>query len=316
MAFEIKPFPEFSWSYSRHKTFGACQRQYYYTYYASHNGWLRMSDATQKQAYRLKKMQTLPLAIGQIVHDLLAKTIRTYFQTNDLLQLEYLEKNARDFLNTIYRNSTTYQHLWFEQPGKHPIFQEIHYFNTLDSQQLHFYNAMLRTYFENFFASKTMHRILHESVTFKQLEDFSYLRHDGIKIYVVLDLLYVDQQDDWHIVDWKTGKPSPDDREQLMLYAHYVHTYYNIAYEKIHLHLEYLASATVQSFQVNDKMLDNIFYLFEQSTHYMKALMADILTNEPLSEADFTANPDRNKCTRCNYLALCTAQTYFPSNLG
>lgn len=315
MAFEIKPFPEFSWSYSRHKTFASCNRQYYYAYYAGHNGWLRDSSATQKQAYRLKKMLTLPLAVGQIVHDLLAKTIQDFHLNNEYTNATQLEQRARQMLNTIYRNSKQLTD-WYKRPSKHAIFQEVYYVKQLDKDLLSYYNALLLPYFENFLRSPTVQYVTEQPITFKQLEDFSYMRIDGTKIFVVLDLLYVDAQNKWHIVDWKTGKPSADDREQLMLYAHYVHTHYAVAYEDIVLHLEYLATATNETFTVNEKMLANIFYLFEQSTLHMKSLMADIIENEPLAEEDFDPQPTSGKCMRCNFLEICDAQDYLPSNLG
>lgn len=315
MAFEIKPFPEFSWSYSRHKTFASCKRSYYYTYYAGHNGWLRGSSEAQKHAYRLKKMQTLPLAVGQIVHDILAKTIQDMYQNNRHTTAEALQQRARQLLNDMYKSSIQ-PGAWFERPSKNPIFQEMYYFKQLDKTLLSYYNGLLLPYFENFFASQTMQTITQQAVTFKQLEDFSYMKIDGTKVYVVLDLLYVDESNNWHITDWKTGKPSTDDREQLMLYAYYVHEHYKVPYANIQLHLEYLTTRSCETFTVNEKMLANIFYLFEQSTLHMKGLMADMIENEPLAEEDFDPQPTSGKCMRCNYLEICDGQDYFPSNFG
>ena len=40
MAFEIRAYPDFSWSQSRRSTFRECPRKYFWHYYGSHNGWL------------------------------------------------------------------------------------------------------------------------------------------------------------------------------------------------------------------------------------------------------------------------------------
>ena len=48
----------------------------------------------------------------------------------------------------------------------------------------------------------------------------------------------------------------------------------------------------------------------------MKGLMADMIENEPLAEEDFDPQPTTGKCMLCNYLEICNAQDYFPSNLG
>jgi hypothetical protein len=53
MAFEVHPYPEFSWSQSRRSTFRECPRKYFWTYYGSHNGWLREAPAEARAAWRL-----------------------------------------------------------------------------------------------------------------------------------------------------------------------------------------------------------------------------------------------------------------------
>lgn len=53
MAFEIRPYPEFSWSISRARLLRQCPRAYFYHYYLKHNGWLRDAPEQARLAYRL-----------------------------------------------------------------------------------------------------------------------------------------------------------------------------------------------------------------------------------------------------------------------
>lgn len=71
----IAKYPEFSWSFSRHKTILECLLKYYYSYYGSHNGWLSSSDAITKHIYRLKKITTLDMLLGEQVHNYIEKII-------------------------------------------------------------------------------------------------------------------------------------------------------------------------------------------------------------------------------------------------
>ena len=64
--FEITPYPAFSWSFSRHKTLANCARKYGYDYYFSHNG-----EPFHQHVYRLKKLQSMPILFGQIVHNII-----------------------------------------------------------------------------------------------------------------------------------------------------------------------------------------------------------------------------------------------------
>ncbi len=60
------------WSYSRFSTFQQCKRRYYYDYYAKYD----IENA--KKAFRLKKLTTVPLEIGNISHEvILAVTCET-----------------------------------------------------------------------------------------------------------------------------------------------------------------------------------------------------------------------------------------------
>lgn len=303
MAFDYRPFPDFSWSYSRHKTFIHCKRQYYYTYYGSHNGWLQNSDATAKLLFRLKKMQTLPLAFGEILHDILAKAMTFLIKYGELPQTEEMIQYAKKALNIKYQTSTKQQHLWIKRPSKHPIFQELYYFKQLDTAAIQYYNTLLPRIIHHFMMSPTVKDCAAQIVEVKQLEDFNYMMLQDIKVYVVLDFLYV-KDHIWHITDWKTGKPSEDDREQLMLYAHYVHLHYGVPYDNIQLHIEYLAQGTTTSFHVDAYLLNNILYTFKQSSQHMKGYMADIIQNEPLDVIDFEQTKT-TQCQHCNYYELC-----------
>ena len=66
--YEERKYPEKSWSISRMKTLDSCQREYYYTYYGSHNGWIFNSTDEQKIAWRLKKLTNLWMCFGEVVH--------------------------------------------------------------------------------------------------------------------------------------------------------------------------------------------------------------------------------------------------------
>ena len=50
------------------KTLNSCEREYYYTYYGSHNGWIFTSSEEQKIAWRLKKLTNLWMCFGEAVH--------------------------------------------------------------------------------------------------------------------------------------------------------------------------------------------------------------------------------------------------------
>ena len=52
-SFEIKPYPDFSWSMSRQRKLDRCPRAFYCSYYLAWNGWLDDAPAASRMAYRL-----------------------------------------------------------------------------------------------------------------------------------------------------------------------------------------------------------------------------------------------------------------------
>ena len=65
MTFEIRPYPEFSWSISRQRKLDQCPRGYFYTYYLGWNGWLDDAPTETRVAYRLGKLTSLDALLGQ-----------------------------------------------------------------------------------------------------------------------------------------------------------------------------------------------------------------------------------------------------------
>lgn len=306
MAFTINPFPEFSWSFSRNNTFTNCERNYYYDYYGSHNGWLYQSSDMVKLTFRLKKMLTLPLAVGQVVHNLIYKTIKHYYESGKLYSVEELVQRAKALLNEFYLNSTKNIKNWYNRPTKNLIYQEMYYFKELDKAKLKKYNELLPVYFSNFFKSHSFKALRQKENELKQLEDFCSMRIQDIKVYVVLDLLYHNKETGiWTITDWKTGKPSDTDITQLTFYAKYIHDTFNVPYENIRLNIEYLLTNEVKELHVDTQILENNYYLFQQSSLHMQAKMADMLNNEPLDIEYFEKSPSNRKCGSCNYLEIC-----------
>ena len=72
--YQERKYPEKSWSISKMKTLENCERDYYYTYYGSHNGWIYSSTDEQKMAWRLKKLTNLCI-LSRIIFLILFKAI-------------------------------------------------------------------------------------------------------------------------------------------------------------------------------------------------------------------------------------------------
>ena len=101
----------FSWSFSRHKTFQQCRRLYYYTYYGYWNGWSEDAPDRARLAYRLKKMVNMPMWMGDLVHRM-AERILGDMRNRELNSLENYQKQVRNLLNREWAQSVEKKWRW------------------------------------------------------------------------------------------------------------------------------------------------------------------------------------------------------------
>ncbi|RWZ58810.1 Dna2/Cas4 domain-containing protein [Halobacillus fulvus] len=308
--FEIKPFPELSWSLSRHKTLLTCARQYAYDYYVSHNGWLEQADSLARQTYRLKKITNLEMHFGSVVHDLIYQIIQDVLHNRSVPDEQTIIDEIRHHLNRGFIESTKKEHLWRNRPKHYTMLHEIYYSqtNTLSESKVKKITDRLQTTVKNFFASRSFAEVLRkEDMKFIDSEKFRFMKANGVKVYIVMDLVYQDlARNKWVIVDWKTGKKSEEDRNQLALYALYLQQKYSIdSIDDIIIRNEYLLEGSFIEHQLTEQDLINVQHLYKISIEQMKGYLEDESKNQPLPLEHFPMQNDPRVCSRCNYQELC-----------
>lgn len=307
--FEMKKFPEFSWSFSRHKTLMDCSRKYGYEYYVSHNGWLSYDvDPQSKQAYRLKKLLNLPILFGQVTHEIANSMVKEYLKSGYIPGENELIEKGRLLLRSAYIHSRDKRDLWYRKPNKYKMLFEMYYDGKLEKEKAENYRERLDIVFPNLLKSKAFQDITtrQDTMRFNQSEEFRFMIIDDVKIFVVMDLLYRDiKEGKWIIVDWKTGRESEDDRNQLALYAYYLVNQFNIGLDEIEIRNEYLLTGTQKSYTLSITDIDNMLYRMKSSIQVMKRYQLDILTNEPVPLEEFEQTEHLKRCLSCNYKEMC-----------
>ncbi|OLN24022.1 hypothetical protein BTO30_00975 [Domibacillus antri] len=311
MPFEVREFPEFSWSFSRHKTLLTCARKYGYEYYASHNGWLYEADETAKHAYRLKKLTNVPLAFGQIVHELAEKAVRLFLKHGYVMTEAELIEEGRSMLNRAYLDSRDRKQLWMQKPARYKMLYDMYYKGELNRLEAEDYRGRLHVVFANLLNSRSFQDITTRplSMQFQQAEEFRFMTVDGVKIFVVMDLLYRDlDAGKWVIVDWKTGKEAENDRSQLALYAYYIMQKYKARVEEIEIRNEYVLSGVNRTYQLMEEDIGLMLEKMKQSIHIMLRYQLDMISNEPVEMDEFPRTEYRQRCETCNHKEICLAQ--------
>jgi hypothetical protein len=303
--FEVKPYPEFSWSMSRHKTFFTCRRKYAYQYYVSHNGWRFDAPPSAQEAYFLKKLSNLPMYVGDVLHQVI-HTLITNYRGKPLPPLANIEKHVRDKLNQAYRYSQN-QQLWHQKPKDVPLLRELVYGETPEASAISDITARLQACLEHLYQSTSFQDIMQgKHIHLYESEQFHSFRLNDIKVFVVMDVLYENEaRDIWTITDWKTGKETEEDRNQLALYAMYLHDTYHIPHNKIEIRNEYLATGCSRTHAVEVEDLDQVHDMMLLSVGQMLQYVEDVERNKPIDLSLFEKQEHPQKCASCNFLKIC-----------
>ena len=307
--YQERKYPEKSWSISKMKTLENCERDYYYTYYGSHNGWIYTSTDEQKIAWRLKKLSNLWMCFGDVVHReikgilYICKKDKTKFMNATIFNEISLNKLCNIIRESIQKYNTKE---WDEYP-KGIMLQEYYYGDKISKQIGDELKERLIKCVNNFYVSKTFEEILkEETIIIENDEDiFSSINYEGLKVYSKIDLLYKDYDGYYVIVDWKTGKISDGDKEQLLVYAWYVMEKYGVHYSRIKGRIEYLLDGHVEEILFK---LDDIEYIKSKVLNDLKIInyyLDDISLNKAKKKEEFQKTFKTYKCANCKFRMLC-----------
>lgn len=307
--YQERKYPEKSWSISKMKTLNSCEREYYYTYYGSHNGWIYTSTDEQKLAWRLKKLTNLWMCFGDIIHN----------QIKGIISI--CKKDKTKFMNAIRFNEVTLSLLrniiresiqkhktneWDEYP-KGTMLQEYYYGNIISKETGNELKERLNQCINSFYVSKSFEDILQsETMILENDEDvFSSIQYNSLKIYSKIDLLYKDTEGYYIIVDWKTGKLSDSDKEQLLVYAWYVMEQYGVHYSKIKGRIEYLLEGYSEELLFKYEDIEYIKSKVENDLKIINYYLDDINLNKAKEKIEFHKTEQSYKCKNCKFRLLC-----------
>ncbi|MGG7159491.1 PD-(D/E)XK nuclease family protein [Clostridium baratii] len=308
--FIIKEYPEKSWSISRVKIIKSCLREYYYTYYGSHRGWDPEASYEQKYSWRLKKLTNIWLAFGDVIHKAIKNIID--FKKNNIdkeIDVDALKEFVRTNLNIIVKQSSRKDSIlrWNEYP-KGNMLLEYYYDGKLEREDILEIKERIEQCVENIFESKTFFDINKgEYLDILEVDEgnFDYFFHEGVKVFALIDLLYLDNDRNIVIVDWKTGKQNEEDREQLLVYLLYVMEKYNVPVEKVKGRVEYLLQGEHVEYSFTNEDVEHIKNRISLEINVINALLVDENNNIPKDKDTFIMCDEDFKCNKCKYRRLC-----------
>lgn len=304
MPFEIRPYPEFSWSQSRRATFRECPRKYYWHYYGSHNGWLDEATEESRLAWRLKKTTNLHMLLGNVVHELVASAIEGVRGGARAPTAAELIAEGRNRLNRAWQESQRRDE-WERSPGSLTMMMEFYRGTGPPRDLIEQIRDRLHACLRGLFSSEAYREALEAPlVEIKDVDRLEFVELEGVKLYAQPDLVYR-LGDAWRIVDWKTGGRHESHAPQLRTYAVYLREREDLPAGPIVGRLEYLSEGDGTSLPIPDRDVAEERRRILDSVSAMRTYLEDPLRNAALPREGFPLVEDTRRCPRCPFFELC-----------
>jgi hypothetical protein len=291
LTYQTYPFtPTLGWSISRFETFDKCKRQYYFTYYAKF-----AQGIPQYKLAQLKNLTSVPLEIGNVVHDVIEAFLRRLQKSDSDIDENRFIQFAKQKADLYFSKKT---------------FIEAYYGMTKAVDAAGAFEKIALC-LENFISSPIytwlfMKAIINKDNWMIEPPGYGETRLAGLKAYCKMDYMFpVD--DDIYILDWKTGaKDTFKHSRQLIGYAAAASSNFSIPINTIFPKIIYL-NPVFEEFEMTlaEKDFSEFLARIQEQTNAMHAYCSDVENNIPRSMEEFAPTPSPSVCRYCNFQELC-----------
>jgi hypothetical protein len=303
---------EFSYSHSRRELFEQCKRAYFHNYYLSWGGWRRDASGIQREAYRLKKLDDRWTWAGGIAHDTITRSLletkagldvsadQKVGAAHEVFRREWLaSRNGR-------RDAKNGRGFWglLEHEYSEPV-EQARWAMVWERTR-----AGLMWWFKEsgwLERTRTLPKDRWLAVDDGDLEKTSVVV-DGVKLWTMPDLAFIDDNGAAWVVDWKTGKPKQLHLDQMAGYAT------GLAARNggvlpgsgpLRVSLVYLTQGKTGESVVGPAEMESFRGRMAASVAAMRAVLKDPAKNEPLPMEHFPMTDDLDECRRCAFRRIC-----------
>lgn len=292
----------FSWSFSRSRTFAECPRKYWFHYYGAWAGWEDDATDEQKQLYLLKKITGLHLLAGDVVHRAIERALQTHRRGAQCdvegligwckgeMQRGFLESKQELWRDAPSRFTRLFEHEYGPPPGR-PFLLKI--------------ASKVGTSVRNFFVSAAFGMIRESDpeqwLPMETLDTFDF---EGTEVFAVPDFALRYGDGNVYIFDWKTGRKSKENKDQVVLYAMFAEAKWDADPDSVQAAPVYLLDGgDYDPPPVTAADRERVAGFMRESIAAMRERLADVEGNVALKE-NFEPTPG-HLCRWCNFRGVC-----------
>ncbi|MGA2699043.1 MAG: PD-(D/E)XK nuclease family protein [Methanoregula sp.] len=267
-----------SWSFTKHRVWNRCQRQYYYEYIAPY---VKSNPIVNPEKIRYLKNFTSKFVVqGQLIHDIIDQQIQF---ACDKKPMDLFEA-----LNVFMKKVSLYRGVGGE------TFTEYHNGEKIPDSFFSYIEENGKTCLHTFFA-KWPEYAKRECLRHEQFDHFSIR---DAEVTVKVD--FAAKMPDGTIVlsDWKTGKDDDDYETELQMAAYvlWATEFYNMSADEISTELVFLRTGATKPYAFYEEQLRDVR---EQIAREFAAM------NASYEYGDFPARPAQRECMSCKFAEVC-----------
>jgi len=306
--------------------FDSCLRRYYFHYYLSWGGWERQAPRIAREAFRLKRLTSLPLWRGQLAHYIATKVLASLRAKGRIPAFEDVSRYTLERFETQleFSNSKKYLTEPKKKGGRLNIdwlaLFEHEYDRPLPPEKLEKTRNECLTAMKGLLESDILSAIAEtdtdgwaieniDLAEFAQVFDF-----EGAKVFAKTDFMYRGTDGSFNIVDWKTfskknagaGKEGKA-RVQLGVYGYYAVSILGEPLERIKLlEVNLLDDGAAVEYSISNDDLEEFYSHIRGGIDKLSSVLikGDIKRNEA-GPPDLFPKVDNGLCRYCNFYRIC-----------
>jgi CRISPR/Cas system-associated exonuclease Cas4 (RecB family) len=272
-----------SWSYTRHRTWNRCQRQYYFDYIAPYVKPPALVDANIIRL--LKAFNSKFVLQGQLIHDILDEQIKLYCDKKPMDPAGAASAYSRK----IAQNKMMASEVLTEFRNGEPVKDS--FFTTIDEGG----KACLNTFFETIWPVYQDRECLRH-------EEYDHFNIGDVGVTVKVD--FVGRMPDGTLVltDWKTGRDDDEYETELQMAAYvlWAMQYFKKSADEIGTELVFLKTGEKKPYAFFEERLREVEEMIKREF---------VAMNTSYEYGDFPARPSVRECLSCKFARVCPEAT-------
>jgi CRISPR/Cas system-associated exonuclease Cas4 (RecB family) len=267
-----------TWSFTKHRVWNRCQRQYYFEYIAPY---VKSDHIIDPEKIRWLKNFTSKFVVqGQFIHDMIDQQIQLNCEKKPMDLNETMiafskkvspHKNIGGEMFTEYHNGEKIPNSFFtsiEENGK----------------------TCLQTFFGKWPDYQTREILRHE--------EFDHFNIGDVGVTVKVDLVGRMPDGTLVLTDWKTGRDDDEYETELQMasYVLWAKEYYKQSVDTISTELVYLKTGATQPIVFYEEQLHEVQEMIPREYAAM---------NASYEYVDFPAQPSQRECLSCKFAEVC-----------